>query len=93
MLVVDVAAGVLANDTDPDDDVLSVAQVVAGPSNGRLELGDDGSFSYTPFQPGGVGTSYSDIDLTRFSLANIESSASQPADGPENLVDGYPETP
>jgi Tol biopolymer transport system component len=39
--------GVLANDSDPDGDALT-AVVVAAPQHGRLELGGDGSFSYTP---------------------------------------------
>ncbi|NUQ65944.1 MAG: tandem-95 repeat protein, partial [Pirellulales bacterium] len=39
--------GVLANDSDPDGDPLS-AVLVEGPSHGTLELGEDGSFQYTP---------------------------------------------
>ncbi len=53
-LVVDAAAGVLANDSDPDGDTLS-AQVVLGPRNGTLVLAADGSFVYTP-NPGFSGT-------------------------------------
>jgi hypothetical protein len=41
------AAGVLANDTDPDNDPLS-AVLVAGPSNGTLTLNSNGSFTYVP---------------------------------------------
>ena len=41
------APGVLANDTDPENDALSAA-VVAGPSNGSLTFPGDGSFVYTP---------------------------------------------
>ncbi|HYR43605.1 MAG TPA: cadherin-like domain-containing protein, partial [Terriglobia bacterium] len=41
------APGVLANDTDPDHDVLS-AVLVSGPSHGTATLNADGSFSYTP---------------------------------------------
>lgn len=41
------AAGVLGNDYDADDDVLSAA-VVAAPSHGSLTLYSDGSFGYTP---------------------------------------------
>jgi hypothetical protein len=40
-------AGVLANDTDPQDDPLR-AVLVNGPSDGTLTLDDDGSFSYAP---------------------------------------------
>jgi hypothetical protein len=47
------APGLLANDADADDDVLSVV-LVAGPANGSLNLYPDGGFVY---QPGGfVGT-------------------------------------
>jgi VCBS repeat-containing protein len=41
------AKGVLANDTDPEGDLLSAA-LVAGPANGTLVLNADGSFVYTP---------------------------------------------
>ena len=44
----DIAApGVLANDTDPDGDLLTAA-IVSSPSNGTLSLNADGSFLYTP---------------------------------------------
>ena len=39
--------GVLANDGDPDGDLLS-ALLVTGPAHGKLTLNSDGSFSYTP---------------------------------------------
>jgi len=44
------APGVLANDTDPNTQTLSVQspRPVSGPSNGGLTLNADGSFSYTP---------------------------------------------
>jgi hypothetical protein len=41
------APGVLANDIDPDFDLLS-AVPVSSPANGGLTLAADGSFSYTP---------------------------------------------
>jgi uncharacterized delta-60 repeat protein len=41
------APGVLANDSDPDGDPLTVA-VVTGPAHGTLTLHPDGSFTYTP---------------------------------------------
>ena len=47
VLVVTAENGVLANDVDPDSDVLT-AILVDSPSHGDLELADDGSFRYTP---------------------------------------------
>ena len=47
------ADGVLANDTDPNDDLLS-AQLETGPQRGTLSLDADGRFEYTPDNP--VGT-------------------------------------
>jgi len=41
------APGVLANDSDPNDDALSAA-VLTGVSNGSLSLDADGGFTYTP---------------------------------------------
>ena len=46
-LVVDAAAGVLANDTDAEGDALTVV-VEEEPGHGSLTLNADGSFSYTP---------------------------------------------
>ena len=46
-LTVDATSGVLANDTDAEDDILT-AMLDSGPSNGTLALSDDGSFEYTP---------------------------------------------
>ncbi len=42
------APGVLGNDSDPDNDLLS-AFLVSGPLHGTLSLNEDGSFVYTPF--------------------------------------------
>ncbi len=44
---VDPESGVLANDSDPEDDPLT-ALLVDGPQSGSLEWADDGSFSYHP---------------------------------------------
>jgi hypothetical protein len=52
-LVVDAAAGVLANDTDADGDTLHVSDVEQ-PGNGIVTVNEDGSFTYTP-NPGFVG--------------------------------------
>ena len=46
-LIVDAANGVLANDTDENEDELT-ATLVTGVSNGSLTLSADGSFEYTP---------------------------------------------
>lgn len=46
-LVVDVANGVLSNDTDANGDPLT-AVVVTNPAHGTLTLNADGSFTYTP---------------------------------------------
>ena len=48
------AAGVLANDTDPDSvnpvlRVITPGSPVTGPTNGTLVLNANGSFTYTPF--------------------------------------------
>ncbi|MGV0795065.1 Ig-like domain-containing protein, partial [Mycolicibacterium sp. XJ1819] len=47
VLTVPVGGGVLANDSDFDDDDLT-AVLVDGPANGTLVLNADGSFTYTP---------------------------------------------
>ncbi len=52
-LAIDAVHGVLANDSDPDNDTLS-AWLDVGPTNGILELASDGSFTYTP-NPGFLG--------------------------------------
>ncbi|MGH1392461.1 MAG: Ig-like domain-containing protein, partial [Trichormus sp.] len=46
-LIVDVANGVLSNDSDAQSDPLTAA-VVQAPTNGSLTLNSNGSFSYTP---------------------------------------------
>ncbi len=46
-LVISAGSGVLANDTDSDNDPLT-ATLVAGASHGTLTLNADGSFQYTP---------------------------------------------
>ncbi|HEY5106982.1 MAG TPA: Ig-like domain-containing protein [Caulobacteraceae bacterium] len=46
-LVVTAAAGVLANDTDPNGLALTAA-LAGGPAHGAVTLNTDGSFSYTP---------------------------------------------
>jgi hypothetical protein len=48
------APGVLENDGDAGQDLIT-AQLVAGPTNGTVDLDEDGSFIYTP-NPGFVGS-------------------------------------
>ncbi|HEX4983254.1 MAG TPA: LamG-like jellyroll fold domain-containing protein, partial [Ilumatobacteraceae bacterium] len=59
------APGVLANDTDPENDALT-AVLVAGPAHGTLDLQADGSFTYTPEAgyAGADGFTYSASDGT-----------------------------
>ncbi|MFW6171598.1 MAG: Ig-like domain-containing protein [Planctomycetota bacterium] len=47
VLVVDAAGGVLANDEDPEGDLLA-AELVQGPGSGTVTLRRDGSFEYVP---------------------------------------------
>lgn len=47
VLTITGAAGVLANDDDPDGDPLA-ASLIAGPQHGTLSLATDGAFTYTP---------------------------------------------
>jgi len=42
-----VTIDVLANDSDPDDDILSITNVVQG-ENGSVEINDDNTVTYTP---------------------------------------------
>ena len=46
-LSIDVANGVLANDSDPDSDTLT-ASLITNASNGTVNLNGDGSFTYLP---------------------------------------------
>lgn len=51
-----VAVNVLANDTDPDGDALSVAAITGAPSNGSVFVNPDNTVTYTP------NTGYSGTD-------------------------------
>ena len=68
-LEVNQAAGVLANDSDPDGDQLT-ASLVHSPLHGTLELRADGSFTYQP-QAGFVG-------LDRFRYRAVDGLAATP---------------
>ncbi|RIK82106.1 MAG: hypothetical protein DCC68_07185 [Planctomycetota bacterium] len=64
-LVVDAAAGVLANDGDLENDPLS-AIVYSEPSLGTLSLSADGGFTYTPLVAGSDSFSYRAVQDTTF---------------------------
>ena len=85
------AAGVLANDTDVDGDLLS-AVLVGGPSNGVLALNADGSFTYTP-DPDFEGTdsfTYVANDGTVDSnVATVTITVTPVNDAPVAVDDGY----
>jgi PKD repeat protein len=66
------APGVLANDVDPDGDVLT-ATVASGPSHGRLTLNADGSFTYVP------GKAFVGTDTFRYVATDPSGAASPPA--------------
>lgn len=73
-LVVDAMNGILANDIDEDLENISIEHLVqAGPSNGTLELNQDGSFTYTP-DPGFEGA-----DNFRYYLHDGEFQSASPA--------------
>ena len=55
VLAVDASKGVLANDSDPDGDPLTVQAVVVAPKRGQLQWSGDGAFRYTP-KPGYHGS-------------------------------------
>jgi VCBS repeat-containing protein len=75
------AAGVLANDSDPDTtDTLSIL-LASGPANGAVTLNADGSFSYTPdadfngidsfTYQAGDGTSASNVETVTITVAPV----------------------
>ncbi|MGE0798665.1 MAG: Ig-like domain-containing protein [Lautropia sp.] len=68
-LVVPAATGVLANDTDPDNDALT-ATVDTGPAHGTLVLNADGSFTYTP------DADYSGTDTFTYTIEDAEAAVS-----------------
>jgi VCBS repeat-containing protein len=89
-LAIDAAAGVLANDTDPDGDPLS-AILVTGPTNGTLTLNADGSFNYTP-TTGFTGTdtfTYKANDGTLESETTVTITVNPVETAPEVVDDAY----
>ncbi|MCG8607105.1 tandem-95 repeat protein [bacterium] len=62
------APGVLANDRDPDGDVL-VASAVSRPAHGSLSLSNDGSLTFTP------ATDFNGLDSFVYSATDIRGSS------------------
>ena len=72
VLVVDVANGLLANDSDVDGDVLNV-ELVDAPGHGQIQVQADGRFQYQP-APGFVGSDhfrYAATDATARDVAEV----------------------
>ena len=83
------APGVLANDSDPDEDTLTV-ELVSGPANAAsFQLNPDGSFSYTPYVyfSGEDSFTYRLSDGTATSeIATVHLTVSQP--GSQGFITG-----
>ena len=58
-----VTISVLANDSDPDGDALTVTQITSPPSNGRAIVNVDGTITYIP-NPGFVGADEFDYEVS-----------------------------
>jgi VCBS repeat-containing protein len=85
------APGVLANDTDPDGDALSVT-VESLPAHGSLSLNGDGSFTYTPTADynGSDSFTYQASDSTvESSPATVTITVSAVNDAPTAATDTY----
>jgi VCBS repeat-containing protein len=85
------APGVLDNDDDPDQDLLS-ARLQAAPSSGKLVLDADGSFVYTPEKDfNGVVTftyrAYDGLEESEDTTVNLE--VTPVNDPPEARADAY----
>jgi VCBS repeat-containing protein len=89
-LNLDIAGGVLANDSDPDGDAL-IASLVSGPSNGTLVLNADGSLSYTPTANfnGSDSFTYSASDGGLSDDATVTITITPENDAPLAVADGY----
>jgi large repetitive protein len=83
--------GVLANDTDPESDPLTVTRD-GGPGHGTLNLGGSGVFTYTPAPDwNGVDTfTYTDSDGTNTSnVATVTITVTADNDPPDAVGDTY----
>jgi large repetitive protein len=85
------APGVLANDADPDGDVIS-AVVVSNPSHGSLTLSGNGSFVYTPnanYNGGDSFTYYATDGLSNSLPATVSITVNSVNDAPVAVNDTY----
>lgn len=91
LLTVNVADGVLDNDTDPDSTTLT-AIAVTQPTNGTLSLAADGSFTYQP-DPNFSGTdsfTYRASDgVANSSIATVTLTVTAVNDAPAGVADQY----
>ncbi len=87
-----VGPGVLANDTDPNNDRLS-AFLVDGPSHGMLTLGGDGSITYTPTPNYNGQDTFTyratDGQLASAGLATVTININAVNDAPVGTTDNY----
>jgi VCBS repeat-containing protein len=91
VLTVNVASGVLANDTDADGNTLT-AGVVSGVSHGSLTLNANGSFSYTPnanFHGGDSFTYQANDGTTNSNTATVTITVNSVNDAPVANDDSY----
>jgi VCBS repeat-containing protein len=90
-LNVNAVNGVLANDTDPDDDDLT-AVLVTTASSGTVTLGANGSFSFVP-APGFAGTAtftyQADDGTARSNVATVTITVNAGNDAPTAQPDSY----
>ena len=86
-LTIDAASGVLANDTDPENDGLT-ASVVSRPASGTFSFSSDGSFTYTPAANfnGTVTFTYSASDGTNTSETATATITVNPVNDPPVAV-------
>ncbi|MCE9525421.1 MAG: tandem-95 repeat protein [Planctomycetales bacterium] len=90
-LTMDVAGGLLANDSDPDSSNLTVT-VVSQPVHGTVALNEDGSFTYTPSADynGVDGFSYTVSDGTQESdVATVTINVNPVEDAPVTANDAF----
>ena len=90
-LNVNASNGVLANDTDADDDALT-AVLVAGASSGTVTLNPNGSFSYVPaagFTGSATFTYQADDNTARSRTATVTIAVTAGNDAPTAQPDSY----